>query len=118
MGVESVLTGVPGSDQLEIIREGNHSFSIPADTTGAELLAHNLGFIPIPIVLQTDSNGAVLQPLPSILSTGSTGSAITIEAYVYAQVDEDNIYFQYINEKSTDLGTFYFKYFLLRKTAK
>lgn len=117
MGVDSVLTGNPEFDKLEIVKEGFVTEAAPTIVGSSQLtiIDHNLGYIPVVIASDYDgSPGSYQSPLPRYAVNGL--GAVTQMKTVF-NVGEDT--FSILHAEFTSNApaqTFY--YILLRTRVK
>lgn len=88
MGVDSILTGAPEFDKLELVKKIKTSITKPAATTGASLaVPHGLGYVPIALVYFGEDSSSIIQiPYTNVdLTTG------IINYYAYYNIDDADV---------------------------
>lgn len=121
MGVESVLTGIPEFDNIEVVKTGTTTLSRNAGTrTQTQTVAHNLGYRPA-VLAFLDIDG-VFYPIPFLDVNPNSGSEDGyVREKVELYVDSTNIVFTVEGYRSFYADSSFsstIRYYLLRIVAK
>ena len=108
------------SDQnvFKIVSSGTSIIDATSATAGVAIsntVAHNLGYIPA--FQAYYSAGGFFYQLPNSTGWGASGGVMTFTNWIFAAVDDTNIYLYFIPSASGDIGLFPVKYYLLQETA-
>ena len=116
---EPALQSVPNYNNLEIVKTG--TTVVDGDFSGAAgvhfvTVAHNLGYIPIPLVYTVV--GEEYYPLNMAPGYGFGGGSIEFNNWATCSTDSSNLYIRFASGSATDWGEQSYKYYLLKYSAR
>lgn len=122
MGVDTILTGVPQFDTLEIVKTGTLTLAKGASVDSQDTtFNHNLGYVPIVIAMYDNGTNTYTLPYLSIDLAGADGGQVSLMiggayatdtqiGFTVTTPDNSGSYSQSL--------TFPVRYYLLRQTSK
>ena len=126
MGLEANIQGSQNFDKLEIVKAGVTSVSSDGSAVTETSVAHNLGYRPIVISflngVSLSEGGSTIYsdadiPLPIYGNLTATGGFLEFIEYIHAAVDNNNVYFIYVNAVSAVQPALPIKYYLFRERS-